>query len=150
MIPLTALPACNAALNLLAATLLLFGYRAIRRHRVAVHRACMVGAFATSVVFLTSYLYYHAHAGTTRFTGVGWIRPVYFTILLTHTVLAAVVPPLAATLLVLAARGRFGRHVRLARWTLPAWLYVSLTGVLIYFVLYQWYPAGAPPPVGGF
>lgn len=140
MIPLAALPALNACLNAASALLLLAGFAAIRRRRVAVHRACMVIAFAVSVAFLVSYLTYHAHAGTTRFAGEGWIRPLYFTILTTHTVLAALVPPLAIGTLVLAFRGRFARHTRLARWTLPAWLYVSVTGVVIYAMLYHLYP----------
>ena len=140
MIPLTALPTLNAVLNATSACLLVGGYVAIRRRRVAVHRACMVTAFATSVLFLISYLVYHAQAGTTRFTGQGWIRPAYFTILGTHTVLAAVVPLLAVATLSRALRGQFDRHARLARWTLPVWLYVSVTGVLIYLALYQVWP----------
>ncbi len=136
MIPLSALPALNAVLNATSAVLLAAGFLAIRRRRVRLHRACMVSAFATSVVFLTSYLTYHLQVGTTRFPGHGWTRPVYFAILGTHTVLAATIPPLAITTLVLALRGRFGRHVRLARWTLPTWFYVSVTGVVIYVMLY--------------
>jgi len=99
----------------------------------------MVAAFVTSIVFLISYLTYHAQVGTTRFPGVGWTRPAYFSLLLTHTVLAAVVPVLAVWALALASRGQFARHARLARWTLPVWLYVSVTGVLIYVVLYWVY-----------
>lgn len=136
MIPLSALPALNAVLNATSAVLLAAGFLAIRRRRVRLHRACMVSAFATSVVFLASYLTYHLQVGTTRFPGHGWTRPVYFAILGTHTVLAAAIPPLAITTLVLALRGRFGRHVRLARWTLPTWFYVSVTGVVIYVMLY--------------
>ncbi len=146
MISIAALPACNAVLNTAATIFLLIGYRAIRRRQVAIHRACMVSAFGTSILFLTSYLVYHAHAGATRFTAAGWIRGVYFTILVTHTVLAALVPFLAATALTFALRGQFTRHARLARWTLPAWLYVSITGVVIYLMLYRWYPpTGALP-----
>src|SRR5262249_36810321 len=115
------------------------GYVAIRRRRVHVHRACMAAAFATSVVFLASYLTYHLQAGTTRFPGQGWVRPFYFSLLGTHTVLAASIPPLAGVTLVLALRGRFARHARLARWTLPAWFYVSVTGVVIYLMLYHLY-----------
>ncbi len=144
MIPLTALPALNAALNATAALLLATGWVAIRRRRVHVHRACMVAAFVTSTLFLVSYLVYHAHAGTTRFAGPGWIRPVYFAILGTHTVLAAAVPVLAVLTLGLALRARFVRHARLARWTLPIWLYVSITGVVIYALLYHLFP-GVPP-----
>ena len=139
LIPFTALPALNATLNGVSALLLAAGYLAIRRRRVHVHRACMAGAFATSIVFLVSYLTYHLQAGTTRFPGQGWVRPVYFTLLGTHTVLAASIPPLAGLTLGLALRGRFTRHARLARWTLPAWFYVSVTGVVIYLVLYHLY-----------
>jgi putative membrane protein len=145
VIPIAALPACNAALNTAATVFLLLGYRAVRRRRIALHRACMVAAFVTSVAFLASYLVYHAHAGSTRFAGTGWVRPLYFTILATHTVLAALIPFLAVTTLWLALRRQFTRHARLARLTLPAWLYVSVTGVLIYLMLYRWVPsAGAP------
>ena len=136
MIPLTALPALNAVHNGTSAVLLAAGFVAIRRRRVRIHRACMVAAFATSVVFLVSYLTYHVQVGTTRFPGHGWRRPVYFTILGTHTVLAALIPPLAITTLVLGLRARFTRHARLARWTLPTWFYVSVTGVVIYLMLY--------------
>jgi putative membrane protein len=137
MIPLTALPPLNAALNSLAAALLVAGYVAIRRQRVHLHRACMVGAFGTSVLFLVSYLVYHAQAGTTRFPEQGWGRTAYLALLLSHTALAAIVPPLAIVTLMRALRGRFTAHVRLARWTLPIWLYVSLTGVIVYVVLYH-------------
>lgn len=140
MIPLRALPALNATLNATSAVLLLAGWLAIRRRAVRVHRACMVAAFGTSVVFLVSYLVYHAQAGTTRFPGQGWIRPLYFGILGTHTVLAAIVPVLAVLTLRLAFRARFDRHARLARWTLPVWLYVSVTGVVVYALLYWLYP----------
>ena len=141
MIPLSALPALNACLNATSAVLLAFGFAAIRRRRVRVHRACMLAAFVTSIAFLVSYVTYHLHAGTTRFTGDGWVRPVYFTILGTHTILAAAIPILAVATLVLALRARFDRHARLARWTLPAWFYVSVTGVVIYVMLYWLYPA---------
>ena len=141
MIPLTALPAVNAALNGTSAVLLASGYLAIHRRRVRVHRACMVAAFITSIVFLASYLTYHLQVGTTRFPGTGWSRPVYFTILGTHTFLAACIPPLAVATLTLALRGSFVRHARLARWTLPAWFYVSVTGVVIYVMLYHLFPA---------
>jgi putative membrane protein len=141
MIPLTALPALNATLNAASAVLLTAGYLAIRRRRVHVHRACMVAAFCTSILFLISYLTYHAQAGTTRFLGQGWARPLYFTILGTHTFLAALIPPLAIVTLTFALRGRFERHARLARWTLPTWLYVSVTGVVIYVLLYHVFAA---------
>jgi putative membrane protein len=145
VIPLTALPALNATLNGTSAVLLTIGFLAIRRRRVRLHRACMVAAFVTSIVFLASYITYHLQAGTTRFAGAGWVRPVYFTILGTHTFLAALIPPLAIVTLTLALRARFVRHARLARWTLPAWLYVSVTGVVIYAMLYWVWPGRAQP-----
>jgi putative membrane protein len=147
VISLATLPAVNAVLNGTSAVLLAVGYVAIRRRHVHVHRACMVGAFTTSVVFLASYLTYHYQVGTTRFPGEGGVRTLYLTILGTHTVLAALIPPLAITTLVLAMRGRFARHARLARWTLPTWFYVSVTGVVIYLMLYQLYaPAVTSAP----
>jgi len=141
MIPLAALPALNACLNATSAVLLTTGFLAIRRRRVRLHRACMVAAFVTSTVFLVSYVTYHLQVGTTRFPGQGWARPLYFTILGTHTALAALIPPLALVTLSHALRARFARHVRIARWTLPAWLYVSVTGVVIYVMLYHLYAA---------
>ena len=131
------LPALNATLNATAALLLLSGYLFIRRGKVRQHRACMIAAFATSTVFLVSYLTYHAQAGSRPFQGVGAIRLVYFGVLLTHTVLAACVPVMAILTLSRALRGRFEKHVKIARWTLPIWLYVSVTGVLVYVLLYQ-------------
>jgi putative membrane protein len=141
VIPLAALPALNAALNATSALLLTAGWVAIRRRRVAVHRACMVSALATSVLFLTSYVVYHAQVGTTHFPGTGWSRTTYFLVLGTHTPLAALVPVLAVVTLTFALRERFDRHVRLARWTLPIWMYVSVTGVVIYVMLYHLYRA---------
>jgi uncharacterized membrane protein YozB (DUF420 family) len=135
-VSVTALPTLNAFLNGTCALLLATGFVLIRRRRLDAHRLCMATAFAVSVLFLVSYLVYHAQVGSVPFPGRGWIRPVYFTILISHTVLAAVVPPLAVTTLVLAARGKYARHRRLARWTLPIWLYVSVTGVLVYWMLY--------------
>ncbi len=146
MIPLAALPTLNAILNGTSAVFLFVGWRAIRRRAVRLHRACMVGAFVTSVVFLASYVTYHVQAGTTRFLLGGWIRPVYFTLLGTHTLLAALIPPLAIVTLSRAIGGRFGAHARLARWTLPAWLYVSVTGVVIYLLLYHLPGARTPLP----
>ena len=134
-------PALNAVLNGLSAVLLTAGYLCIRRRRIAAHRACMVAAFVTSVVFLASYLTLRYYAGLTRFTADGWIRPVYFALLGTHTALAATVVPLALVTLSRALRQRFDRHARLARWTLPIWLYVSVTGVLVYWLLYHLYPS---------
>jgi putative membrane protein len=135
------LPALNAALNSLSAVLLTIGYFMIRRGRVGAHRACMVAAFSTSTLFLASYLVYHYYHGSTGFTGEGWVRALYFLILGTHTVLAVVIVPLILVTLTRAARGRFASHARLARWTLPLWLYVSVTGVVVYLMLYQLYPA---------
>jgi len=134
---LSDLPALNASLNAITTVLLLTGYAMIRHRRVSLHRACMIAAVATSMLFLASYLYYHAHVGSKRFPGQGWIRPVYFAILFSHTVLAAAVVPLALTTLVRGLREQYVRHRRLARWTLPIWLYVSVTGVVIYLLLYR-------------
>ena len=135
------LPELNAVLNSLSAMLLIAGYGLIRRKKIRAHRACMIAAFVTSTLFLISYLTYHYHHGSTRFQGQGWVRPVYFTILITHTTLAAVIVPFALTTLYRATRGSFARHARVARWTLPMWLYVSVTGVVVYLMLYQLYPA---------
>ena len=137
MIPLTALPALNAVLNGTSAVLLTAGWLAIRRRQVRVHRACMVGAFTTSALFLVSYVTYHLQVGTTRFPGQGWVRPLYLGILGTHTVLAVAVVPLVLRTLYLASRGRFVEHRRIARWTLPIWFYVSVTGVVVYWMLYH-------------
>ncbi len=134
------LPAVNAVLNLSSTLLLMTGFVLIRRRKVAAHRAVMISALTVSLLFLTSYLVYHAHVGTVHFSGTGFIRPVYFSILTTHTVLAAAVPPLAVITLRRGWLGRFERHKALARWTLPVWLYVSFTGVVIYVMLYRLYP----------
>lgn len=131
------LPALNASLNGLAAVFLVAGFVMIRRRRIAEHRFCMLTAFGCSVVFLISYLIYHYQVGSVRFQGTGAVRTVYFTILITHTVLAALVPFLAAVTLFRALKERFDRHRALARWTLPIWLYVSVTGVVIYWMLYR-------------
>jgi uncharacterized membrane protein YozB (DUF420 family) len=131
------LPHINAALNATAAVLLVLGYIFVRRGRFDAHRACMVAAFAMSTLFLVSYLAYHYEVGSRRFPGTGPIRTVYLTILFTHTVLAALVPPLAVITLYRAFRSRFDRHIRIARWTLPIWLYVSVTGVVVYWMLYR-------------
>ena len=135
----SALPLVNACLNTISAGLLASGWLFIRRRRIAAHIACMVGAFAVSTLFLVSYVTYHYHAGSRPFAGQGWIRPVYFTLLITHIVLAAAIVPLALTTIYRAWRGAFERHVRIARWTLPTWLYVSVTGVLVYWLLYWWH-----------
>jgi len=137
VIALSQFPALNASLNATTAVLLVAGYICIRNKRVTWHRACMLAAFATSIVFLGCYLWYHAHIGSKHFPGQGWVRTVYFTILLTHTVLAAGVPPLALVTLWRGLKNRHPSHERLARWTLPVWLYVSVTGVVVYWMLYR-------------
>jgi putative membrane protein len=131
------MPTLNALLNSLSALFLLCGYAFIRRGQVGKHKACMAAAFVSSTLFLVGYLTYHAQAGTTRFMGQGWVRPVYFAILISHTILAAVIVPLALTTLGFALKGTFQKHKRIARWTLPVWLYVSVTGVVIYLMLYH-------------
>ncbi len=131
------LPTVNATLNTISAILLTIGYVLIRQRRVEAHKRCMLAAFAVSVLFLISYVIYHAKAGSTPFTRQGWIRPVYFTILISHIILAFVIVPLALRTLYLAWRERFEQHRRIAKITLPLWLYVSVTGVLIYVMLYQ-------------
>jgi uncharacterized membrane protein YozB (DUF420 family) len=113
----------------------------IKRGRMAAHRTLMLTAVATSSLFLASYLYYHAHVGSVPFQGQGWSRPVYFTILISHTILAAAIVPLVIITLIRALRESFDRHRAIARWTYPLWLYVSITGVVIYFMLYQWFAA---------
>jgi len=133
----SALPAVNAFLNGTSAVLLSAGFVFIRRKHIAAHRACMLSAFGVSALFLVSYLVYHAQAGSVPFQGRGWVRPVYFALLLSHIVLAAVIVPLALTTIHRAWTGRFDRHRRIARWTLPIWLYVSVTGVLVYLMLYH-------------
>jgi len=137
MIPYSMLPIVNAVLNGTSALLLLAGFYRIRRGDRDGHRAFMLAAVATSSLFLASYLVYHAHAGSIRFQRQGWIRPVYFLVLISHTLLAAAVVPLAVVTLMRALRGRFDLHRRVARWTLPVWLYVSITGVVVYVMLYQ-------------
>jgi uncharacterized membrane protein YozB (DUF420 family) len=131
------LPAVNATLNLAAGLLLLVGYLLIRAGRQEQHRTCMLAAFAASSLFLVSYLVYHAQVGSVPFTRQGLVRPIYFTILITHVVLAAAVLPLALITLSRGLKARFSQHRRIARWTLPIWLYVSVTGVLVYVLLYQ-------------
>jgi len=134
---LSDLPTVNAALNAASAALLTLGFIFIRRGNVRAHKACMLSAVATSTLFLACYLTYHYFHGTTRFTGQGMVRPLYFAILITHTVLAAAIVPLVLMTLYRALRGRFELHRRIARWTLPAWLYVSVTGVVVYWMLYH-------------
>jgi uncharacterized membrane protein YozB (DUF420 family) len=137
MMQVADLPTLNATLNLTAAILLSSGYFFIRRQRVGAHRACMIAAVAASACFLASYVVYHAMAGSRPFGGRGAIRPVYFAILASHVVLAVAIVPLALMTLGRALRGRFDLHVPLARRTLPLWLYVSVTGVVIYLMLYR-------------
>lgn len=131
------LPTLNAVLNGAAAVLLVWGFLLIRAGRKRAHRRVMLAAFAVSTMFLASYLIYHASAGSVRFQGTGAMRTVYFGVLITHSVLAALVPPLAIVTLSHGLGGRFDRHRRLARWTLPIWLYVSVTGVAVYWMLYR-------------
>jgi len=142
LISVSDLPAVNATLNGTSAVLLVAGYFAIRNQRVIWHRALMLSALGTSILFLVSYLFYHYHAGTTRFTATGWVRPLYFIILLTHTVLAVVIVPLVIATLYRALRRDFMRHRWIARVTLPLWLYVSITGIAVYLMLYQLFPPG--------
>jgi len=139
MLEISDLPALNATLNGISAAFLVCGYALIRGGRVELHKRCMLGALSASTLFLVSYVVYHANVGSRPFLGVGGIRFVYFGILITHVILAVVILPLA---LVTAARGlraQYDRHVRVARWTFPLWLYVSVTGVVIYLMLYQMY-----------
>ncbi len=133
-------PAINAILNGTSAVLIVAGYILVRQRRLDAHRICMTAALVTSSLFLISYLSYHYHHGSTRFTTPGLPRAVYLTILLTHTVLAAVVLPFILAAVYRAVRGDFARHMRVARWTFPIWLYVSVTGVIVYLMLFQLYP----------
>jgi uncharacterized membrane protein YozB (DUF420 family) len=134
-------PVINATLNGTSAVLLLVGHNFIKRGRMAAHRAVMISAVVTSSLFLTSYLYYHYHVGSVRFPGHGWSRPVYYSILISHTLLAITIVPLVIITLIRALRERFDRHAAIARWTYPLWLYVSVTGVVIYFMLYHLFAA---------
>jgi len=134
--------ALNASLNGVSAILLAGGYAAIRNGKIAVHKTFMISAFAVSSVFLASYLVYHYRVGHVVFQGQGWIRPVYFTLLTTHTVLAVVIVPMILVTLRRAWLGKFDRHRVIARWTLPLWFYVSVTGVIVYWMVYQIYRPG--------
>ena len=135
------LPTLNAILNSISAILLTIGYVFIKQKNREAHRRCMLGAFTTSTLFLISYLVYHFNVGSVKFQGQGAVRSLYFAILLTHTVLAAVIVPLVFVTFARALKGNFDRHRRIARWTLPIWLYVSVTGVVVYLMLYHLYPA---------
>ena len=137
----TIFPVINASLNGTSTILLLVGRWFISQRRIAAHRVTMITAVSASTLFLISYLYYHAHVGSVRFQGTGWSRPVYFTVLISHVVLAAAIVPLVIITLSRALRERFDRHRAIARWTFPLWLYVSITGVLVYFMLYHWFAA---------
>jgi uncharacterized membrane protein YozB (DUF420 family) len=133
----TDLPAVNASLNALSFVLLVTGYVFIRRGDRATHKACMIAALAVSALFLTSYVIYHLNVGSVPFRGTGWIRTVYFAVLIPHVILAAAIVPLV---IITASRGltaRYDKHRRIARWTLPLWLYVSITGVIVYVMLYR-------------
>jgi uncharacterized membrane protein YozB (DUF420 family) len=135
-------PALNATLNGIAAMLLAAGYLAIRSGKVQLHKKLMVSAFFVSCAFLVSYLLYHAREHKlVLFAGQGWIRPVYFTLLISHSILAAVIVPLILITLRRAWTEKFDKHRLIARWTLPLWFYVSVTGVIVYFMVYQWYAA---------
>jgi uncharacterized membrane protein YozB (DUF420 family) len=134
------LPAVNASLNGLSAVLLMFGFLFIRKKNVPAHRRCMLAAVMTSTLFLVCYVVYHANAGRTVFRDPAWFRPYYLGLLLTHTVLAVVIVPMVIVTLSRALRERFDKHKRIARWTWPLWMYVSVTGVVIYLLLYQVYP----------
>jgi putative membrane protein len=140
------LPVVNGSLNGLSAVFLTFGYVFIRRKNMNAHRNCMIAAFVTSTLFLACYLTYHfylayvLHRGPTRFTDPAWFRPIYLTILLTHTLLAVVIVPMIFITLSRGLKERFDKHRKIARWTWPLWMYVSVTGVLIYFLLYRIYP----------
>ena len=143
MIDIADLPVVNATLNAISFVILVTGYAMIKRKRVTAHKRCMIAAFGVSILFLTSYLTYRFAGQEKRFGGTGWIRPIYFFILITHVTLAASVPILATWTLVLGLRERFEKHRRLARITFPIWVYVSITGVIVYFMLFVIYkPAG--------
>jgi uncharacterized membrane protein YozB (DUF420 family) len=135
------LPAINAMLNGTCAILLFIARNRIKHKQVAQHRALMIAAFTTSIVFLISYLVYHAQVGSVHFTGTGGVRTFYFILLGTHTILAAAVPILATMTLIRGLKARYQKHVKIARWTYPVWMYVSATGVLVYLMLYQFYPS---------
>ena len=135
------LPHLNACLNGTSALLLITGYSFIRARNVAAHRACQIAALVVSLLFLASYLTYHYHHGATRFQGTGFVRTFYFTVLMSHTILAIVIVPLVSLTFYRAFRNEFGRHRRIAKITLPIWLYVSITGVIVYLMLYQIYPS---------
>lgn len=131
------LPAVNASLNAVSGILLACGYALMRQRRIELHRRFMIAAFAASSLFLVCYVIYHAQVGSVPFPRQGFVRPIYFVILITHVMLAATVPPLAIITLTRGLKGRYPQHRRIARWTFPIWMYVSVTGVLVYVLLYQ-------------
>ncbi len=133
----TDLPALNATLNFTSGLLIGIGVYFIRQKKIQAHRACMLSALSVSALFLISYLFYHYQVGSVRFAQEGWIRTLYLSILLTHTVLAAVIVPMVLRTVYLAVRERFDKHMGIARWTFPIWIYVSVTGVVVYLMLYQ-------------
>ena len=138
-IPISTLPSVNATLNAAAGLLLGAGFLFIRNGNVRAHRFCMISAFLVSMAFLSSYLVYHYHVGDVGFRGTGWIRPAYFSMLTSHVILAITIVPLAIITIIRALRGRYISHRRIARWTWPLWMYVSVTGVLVYVMVYQIY-----------
>ena len=131
------LPALNATLNFTAAVLLGFGFYFIKTRNIRAHKTCMIAAVAVSAMFLTSYLVYHYNVGNVRYTKTGWTRDVYFPLLISHVILAVVILPLVLRTLYLGLKSRFASHVKIARWTFPLWMYVSITGVIVYLMLYQ-------------
>jgi uncharacterized membrane protein YozB (DUF420 family) len=137
MIDYALLPTVNATLNATSGIFLLIGYVLIRRRQINAHRNAMLGAFGSSTLFLISYLIYHANAGSRPFAGHGSIRVVYFAVLISHVILAAAILPMAIATLSRGLRGRYAEHKRIARWTFPTWMYVSVTGVIVYLMLYQ-------------
>ena len=137
MIDYTALPTANATLNAVSGVFLLVGYLLIRQRRIHAHRSAMLGAFTSSTLFLISYLVYHANVGSRPFSGVGPIRLVYFAILISHVILAAAILPMAIMTLSRGLRGKYPEHKRIAKWTFPTWMYVSITGVIVYLMLYR-------------
>jgi putative membrane protein len=137
MIGISDLATVNAALNATAAVLIGTGFYFIKRKNIQAHKMCMIAAMVVSAAFLTSYLTYHYNVGSVRFTKQGWIRSVYFPLLITHTTLAALVLPMVLRTLFLATKKRFANHIRIARWTFPIWMYVSVTGVIVYLMLYR-------------
>src|SRR5258705_4209037 len=137
MIEISQLPLVNATLNAISGVLLLAGYVLIRRRNISAHKFCMLTAFLVSTLFLISYFTYHYHVGSVPFAGTGWLRPIYYTILIPHVILAPFIIPLALVTIYRAWRGQWEKHKRIARWTLPLWLYGSVTGVIVYWMLYH-------------